>query len=193
MRVARRSLRTPLAYLALAASALPLLACAADPPLTAAHAPAPPALLAPPSSAAVAGTPVAAPQFRWRHELEQAAEGLLYMSESDYPFEYFFRTAHVEGELDADSFRTIAGIDPTEPLEQISLDDFFARHIERVDPYDSVAVALVPRYENLRETIRASLNAPRVFRVGRIVIHCYDVGTDDRGDVVGLTTTAIET
>ena len=64
--------------------------------------------------------------------------------------------------------------------------DRLARHIERVDPYDDVAVALVPRYRVLRETIRHAVRDPVVFRVGRIAIDCYVVGTDWDGNVVGL-------
>ena len=79
------------------------------------------------------------------------------------------------------------------PTVRKGIDDFFARHIERVDPYDDVAVALVPRYRVLRETIRHAVREPVVFRVGRIAIDCYVVGTDWEGNVVGLTTVAIET
>ena len=78
-------------------------------------------------------------------------------------------------------------------METITLDEFFGRHIERVDPDDPVAVALVPRYRVLRETVRHAVREPRVFRVGRIAIDCFIVGTDRNGDVVGLTTVAIET
>jgi len=80
-----------------------------------------------------------------------------------------------------------------EVVEARTLDDFFARHIERVDPNDAVAVALVPRYERLKRTIRTSVRDARVFRVGTIAIRCYVVGLDPWGNVVGLATTAVET
>jgi hypothetical protein len=128
-----------------------------------------------------------------RNRLEHAADGLLYTSESDFPFEFFCAPAQVADTLTAEAFRAIAGVAADAPFEEISVDDFFARHIERVDPNDAVAVALVPRYQELKEAVFETLHEPRVYRVGTIAIGCYVVGTDKRGNVAGLTTTSIET
>jgi hypothetical protein len=128
-----------------------------------------------------------------RRQLERAAEGLLFTSESDYPFTYVRLAGPAPAPLTVEAFRTAAGLPADVPVEVVSLDDFLARHIERVDPADAAAVALVPRYRQLRETLRRVVRAPRVYRVGRIAITCYLVGTDASDDVVGLTTVAIET
>jgi hypothetical protein len=128
-----------------------------------------------------------------RQRLERAAGDLLYTSESDHPFTYVFRAGPFTAPLDVATFRLAFGVPADVPVEQVGLDDFFARHIERVDPADEVAVALVPRYRRLRETLRHTLREPRVFRVGRIAIDCEIVGTDAAGNVVGLHTLAIET
>jgi hypothetical protein len=128
-----------------------------------------------------------------RRQLERAAEGLLFMSESDHPFTYVRHLGPASSPLTVEAFRTAVGVPPDVPVEVVSLDEFLARHIERVDPADPVAVALVPRYRQLRETLRRVVRAPRVYRVGRIAITCYLVGTDASDDVVGLTTVAIET
>ena len=128
-----------------------------------------------------------------RNQLEHAADGLLYTSESDFPFEFFCAPAQIADTLTAEAFRTIAGAAADAAFEEISVDDFFARHIERVDPNDAVAMALVPRYQALKATVFETLHEPRVYRVGTIAIRCYVVGTDKRGNVAGLTTTSIET
>jgi len=128
-----------------------------------------------------------------RARLERAADGLLYTSESDYPFVWFYDGGPATAPLTPAALLAAAHEGADEPVEVISLDDFFARHIERVDPYDSVAVALVPRYRHLRETIRLTVPDVRVFRVGRIQIRCYVVGTTAAGEVVGVSTVAIET
>lgn len=128
-----------------------------------------------------------------RRRLERAAAGLLYTSESDYPFDYVFFPATASAPLTVAAFRDAAGVPTDSLVEELTLDAFFARHIERVDPNDAAAVALVPRYRALKRTIRASVRGARVFRVGRIAIRCYVVGVDARGNVVGLATTAIET
>lgn len=163
----------------------PVSACAA-PDLPTAPAPRA-AVVAPPPIGDFLPAPVI------RLALERAADGLLYTSESDYPFVYFFHPGPVRAPLTVASFRAALAIAADSPVEAITIDEFFARHIERVDPADSVAVALVPRYVALRETVRRTLRDPLVFRVGRIAIDCYVVGIDRHGDIVGLTTIAIET
>lgn len=129
-----------------------------------------------------------------RRRLERAAAGLLYTSESDYPFTWFQSPAPVPVPLDIATVRAVVGADAGEPIETVTLDQFFARHIERVDPADAAARALVPRYRRLRETLRHAIPGVQVFRVGRIRIRCYLIGTDRAGSsVVGLYTESIET
>ena len=137
------------------------------------------------------------PEFTIRARLELASGDLLYTSESDYPFTWFAgappASVPLALPLSIGTMRAVVGAPPDAPAEVISLDAFFARHIERVDPYDSAAVALVPRYVALRETIRRTLPGVQVFRIGAIQVHCYAVGVDREGHVVGLETIAIET
>ena len=193
MRLAPRLVLT-----ALSLAALPLSGCAPvdaplaphRPPLGAAPVDAPAlAAVAPATPGGAPGTPT---EVR-RPLLKHAAPTLTYTSESDYPFTYVFVPALAPTPLTVEAFRQALALPPDTPVETVSLDDFFARHIERVDPYDAAAVALVPRYRVLRETIRHAVRAPRVYRVGRIVIDCHVVGTDHAGNVVGLRTVAIET
>ncbi|MEP6733316.1 MAG: nuclease A inhibitor family protein [bacterium] len=128
--------------------------------------------------------------------LEAVSNGLLYTSESDYPFVYFRHAGlhnPAQPALSAAAFGSLVGIAPNTPIEVISLDAFFARHIERVDPSDAAGRALIPRFILLRETLRRSLSHTRVYRVGTIAIDCYIVGFDVNGDLQGLTTIAIET
>jgi hypothetical protein len=128
-----------------------------------------------------------------RRRLERAADGLLYTSESDYPFTFYHAPARTSAPLTVAAFRDAAGVPADSLVEEVSLDEFFARHIERVDPNDPAAVALVPRYEALKRELRATVRQPRVFRVGRIAVRCYAVGVDAFGNVTGLETMAIET
>ncbi len=128
-----------------------------------------------------------------RRRLERAAAGLVYTSESDYPFTYVAFAADAAAPLTEAAFRRAAGVPADSAVEARTLDEFFARHIERVDPNDAAAVALVPRYRALRRALRTSVRGARAFRVGGVVIRCYVVGVDARGDVVGLATTAVET
>lgn len=108
-----------------------------------------------------------------RRRLERSASGLLYTSESDYPFTYYRSTTPVALPLTPAGFRTAIGLSSDAPIEEISLEEFFARHVERVDPNDEVAVRLVPRYRHLRSTIHREVHAPRVYRCGHVQVQCY--------------------
>jgi hypothetical protein len=162
-------------------------------------APAPPTRPGPPAAARAAAARAAgaaAPSRSaraTRRRLERAAAGLLYTSEADHPFDYVFLDAGARPPLTEAAFRAAAGVPADSAVERWALDDFFARHIERVDPADPAAVALVPRYRALKAALRSSVAGVRVFRVGRVVIRCYVVGVDARGAIVGLATTAVET
>ena len=50
-----------------------------------------------------------------------------------------------------------------------------------------------PRYEELVLLLERRLRDVKVYRVGRIEIECYIVGLDDRGNLSGLKTIAVET
>ena len=128
-----------------------------------------------------------------RATLEAAAEGLLYTSESDRPFEWFALPGGEAGwPYGAEEFFRRLGVHADSPEER-SLEHFFARHIESTDPHDTGTQRIRPRYEALRETLRSELREVRTFREGRIEINCYVVGGDGRGSLCGFRTTAIET
>jgi len=172
-------------YVALVAALLTASACRRDPFPTAPAR----AGLAVPASHDESGATISS----YRAELEGASEGLVYTSEVDYPFAYFAAAARIREPLDALTFATLIGASAEEPIEERTLDDALARHIERVDPADAVARGLVPRYERLKETIQESLNDRTVFCVGGAFKRCYFTGTDEHGNVVGLATWVLET
>lgn len=124
--------------------------------------------------------------------LAQAADGLLYTSESDRPFEAFELPGGGAGwPYGADEFARRIGA--SGGAEEVTLDKFLARHIERADPADAVMQGLRPRFEALKAQLRAELRDVRVFRVGRVEVGCYAVGADAAGNLAGLRTVAVET
>jgi hypothetical protein len=129
-----------------------------------------------------------------RERLEQAAEGLVYTSESDRPFLPFELAGGGAGwPYGVEEFARRIGTPAGTPMEERSLYQLFAPHIERTDPYDTQTQALRPRYEALRELLASGLRDARVFRVGKIEVDCYAVGEDAAGNLAGLHTVAVET
>lgn len=131
------------------------------------------------------------PDAGLRERLEREAEGLTYGSESDRPFEFFFLPGGGDQPPGAEAFGRLIGA--AGPVEERDLDDFFMRHAETSDPYDTEAQRIRPRYEALRETLRTSLRGTTVYRTGRIEVQCYVVGGDGRGNLAGVRTVAVET
>jgi hypothetical protein len=127
-----------------------------------------------------------------RERLEKSAEGLVYTSESDRPFEFFSLGRLARGVLDKKSFAELVGASPGE-IEERTLDDFLMRHIETSDPHDTRAQEIRPRYEAFKQVLLKELRDVRVYRIGRVEVSCYMVGIDRLGNACGLKTIAIET
>lgn len=134
------------------------------------------------------------PEPTLRQQLEEAADGLVYSSESDRPFHFFFRPAEtLPPDLTAQSFARLVGAAPGDPAEEWSIDRFLAPHIEYVEPIDRLAWERLPRYDALKRLLQRELRNVRVFRVGAVQVGCYAVGRDTAGNLVGLKTVAVET
>jgi hypothetical protein len=118
--------------------------------------------------------------------LQQATEDLLWVSESDYPFQIVkWSNKEIDSMLFADR--------ADEEIKVISIDDFFAPALKVEDWYETEELATVDRYKLLLETINANLTELKVFRLGSIEIDIYIVGKTPSGDVIGLQTTTVET
>ncbi|HEX8904466.1 MAG TPA: nuclease A inhibitor family protein, partial [Longimicrobiaceae bacterium] len=75
-----------------------------------------------------------------RRRLEEAAEGLVYTSESDRPFEWFELPEGGAGwPYGVEEFARRIGAPAGAPLEERTLDRFLKPHIESTDPYDTRA------------------------------------------------------
>ncbi len=122
--------------------------------------------------------------------LRQATADLLWMSESDYPFEVVTWEREIElkptalfPELESDEI----------PIETVTLTDFFAPAIAIEDWYETAELAQVDRYKELLHAIESNLIGVQVFRVGEVEITVYIVGKTTDGELVGLKTQVVET
>jgi Nuclease A inhibitor-like protein len=122
--------------------------------------------------------------------LQQATADLVWMSESDYPFEVITWERGIEmnptalfPEVNSDEIS----------IETVTLTDFFAPAIAIEDWYESAELAQVDRYKELLQTIESNLTDVQVFRVGEMNITIYIIGKTAAGDLIGLKTQAVET
>lgn len=129
-------------------------------------------------------------------ELEEATRGLMFMSESDYPFEVV-RWEGVE-EITPEYLRGVAGQDATTaaaaaPVEERTIENFFRVAAGEPEWKGEADLALAKRYQSLVGLLVENLTEVKVYRVGEINIGVYVVGRSDEGNWVGVATRVVET
>ena len=121
---------------------------------------------------------VTAPADDWA-DLKSAADGLLYPSETDAPFEPFQWPATAG----ATAREVVASHAGGETVEAQLLEDFFA---DLADTEEAV------KFANLKALLLKQLAATQVFRVGQVKIVIYIIG-QTRSGWAGLRTESVET
>ncbi|RCJ36904.1 nuclease [Nostoc minutum NIES-26] len=126
-------------------------------------------------------------------KLKQASDGLLFMSESDYPFEVFFWSAQAKETLTDQKLLQLTGHSQDVLVETVDLDYLFRNSAQEKDWHDRQQKETVKKFQSLVETLKANLSDIQVYRVGTINIDVYIVGKTPSGDLAGLSTKVVET
>jgi hypothetical protein len=124
-------------------------------------------------------------------ELREAIRGLLFMSESDYPFE----VVRWEGGevLSPEHLRKMAGHDTDAPVEERTAEDFFRVAAGEQEWKGEAELALAKRYQSLMRLLEENLKEVKAYRVGKINIGVYVVGRSGEGNWLGVSTRVVET
>jgi hypothetical protein len=125
-------------------------------------------------------------------ELQQATQGLIYMSETDAPFE-IIHWPDGGASLDAKQVIRLSRHKPRDPVQTLSVDDFFKPLTDYQAWFGASEKATAEKYRRLQEIIQQRLSDLQVFRVGKIQIDIFVVGRSTQGDWVGVKTRAVET
>jgi hypothetical protein len=124
-------------------------------------------------------------------QLKQASEGLLFLSESDAPFEVVkWKT---RGKLTPAKLLQLTEHSPDESVELVSVDDFFAMATQAEDWHDEEEREIVRRFQHLVSVLKQNLSNIQVYRVGSTDIDAYIVGVTPSGNWMGLSTQLVET
>ena len=124
-------------------------------------------------------------------ELKEATKDLLFMSESDYPFEVF--RWDKEREIVPDVLRKEASKGADDPVEERSVDEFFKQAASMQDWHGKEGKVTAQKYQSLVKLLKERLTDLKVYRVGSINISVFILGKDQAGDWVGLSTQVVET
>ncbi|HVG41788.1 MAG TPA: nuclease A inhibitor family protein [Chitinophagaceae bacterium] len=122
--------------------------------------------------------------------IKEASDGLLYVSESDYPFEAveFGEFTSIEEKI-----IEITGQDPKVPVEKVTL-EYFLRHMTRVDaegPENQRQTA--QRFIHLQQLLLQKLKDVVVYRLGTVQVDVFIMGRSTDNHYIGLRTKSIET
>ncbi len=123
-------------------------------------------------------------------QLTTAVKDLVWLSESDYPFEAIYWQLKT---IDVVTLLAKIGRPSDTKVEVIELDTFFATATQEREWYDEEELENVKRYRNLIETLVTNLQEIKVYRVGEIEIEVYLLGKSPYGAIAGLKTKVIET
>ena len=108
-------------------------------------------------------------------QLKRATAGLLFMSESDYPFELI----QWEGLTDVtpEFLCRVSGEPADCPVQELEVQDFLTAE----------------RYRRLVDVITDNLVEPKAYKVGRINMPVYVVGRSAGGKWLGVSTRVVQT
>jgi hypothetical protein len=124
--------------------------------------------------------------------LQQAADGLTYPSETDSPW-VALAWPSAQGEPNRQGVLKQGRQKATTPVEEQTVDDFFAPLVQEQDWHGPEEKADVAKYRILLDAVKRLLVTPKVFKVGRRKVAVYVVGQAPEGGWGVLKTTAVET
>lgn len=124
-------------------------------------------------------------------ELSQACDQLLWLSESEYPWQVIDWEANLE--LDSQALLQYYHYHPEIKVSVTTLLDFFKSVITESAWHGKMEKAETRRYQNLYILLKQNLNNIQVFLVGEIEVDIYILGKTNNNCIVGLSTKAIET
>ena len=125
--------------------------------------------------------------------LEEAANGLLFPSEADYPLEAFLWKSKADGEFTAPDLLALRQYSPDTPVKTVSLSRFFQPATTAEAWHNAEEQQTVKRFQALVATLKEHLRDIAVFKVGKTELDVYIVGKTKDGEFAGLSTKVVET
>jgi hypothetical protein len=123
--------------------------------------------------------------------LQEATKGLLFMSESDYPFEVIRWDGSEQ--LSPEYLQRVASADSSAKVEETTADEFFRVPAGEQEWKGEAQLQVARKYQRLLKLLKENLDDIKVYRVGDINIHVYVVGKSGEGNYLGVTTRVVET
>jgi hypothetical protein len=125
------------------------------------------------------------------NRIGEAASGLLFPSESDFPLTPFRWSGGAAGAvLSEEGLLRSEGREPGTPIEVASAEELFAPVTEAQEEGDASEAS---RYRALLALLKGELDDLRTYRMGKVDIDVYVLGRHASGEWLGLKTHVVET
>lgn len=125
--------------------------------------------------------------------LKQASNGLLMISESEYPFEVIEWVIEDGESLTIQKILQLTNHQQDSSTEEVELEYLFRNCAFEKEWHEEAQKQEVVKFQTLLNTIKSNLNEIKVYRVGTTEVDVYIVGKTETNDLVCLSTKLIET
>ncbi|MGF1675971.1 MAG: nuclease A inhibitor family protein [Rivularia sp. (in: cyanobacteria)] len=132
-------------------------------------------------------------EFDIPKKLKSLSQNLVWMSESDYPFDVFLWSNQELKEFNIHNLLEKTNHSLEAPIKILQIDNFFQSATTEKEWYDDEERETAKKYQTLLETLKQNLENIQVYKIGEVEIDVYIVGQIKSGDWVGLSTKAVET
>ncbi|PVY38761.1 nuclease A inhibitor family protein [Pontibacter virosus] len=126
-------------------------------------------------------------------ELKEATDGLLMMSETDAPFEFYHAENFRNEKLDEETVLKLAAMPADYPFEEMELGYFFRNMTKSRPESGDEDGQQVGRFQNLEKKLHELLQNVKVYRVGETQKLVLILGRTPDGEIAGLKTMVVET
>ncbi|MBD1396203.1 nuclease A inhibitor family protein [Pontibacter sp. JH31] len=126
-------------------------------------------------------------------ELKEATNGLLMMSETDAPFEFFHEENFKNEALNKETVLKMAAMPADYPVEVVELAYFFRNMTHARPEQGEAGMQQAKRFEELQKKLRELLQDVKVYRIGETQILALILGRTPAGEITGLKTMLVET
>ncbi len=123
------------------------------------------------------------------NQLRSLTDELLWLSESDCPFEVFVWD---DLAITPEQLRLKTEHSPDTAIKTMAIDDFFCHCTTEQDWHNEEETAEVRKYQELLSFLKENLEDVKVYKLGKCEIDVYIVGKCS-GQLIGLQTRVIET
>ncbi len=132
-------------------------------------------------------------EFDIPKKIKSLSQDLVWMSESDYPFDTFTWSNQELEEVSTKNLLQKTNHSLDAPVKVIDMEKFFQRATAQKDWYDSEERKIAKKFQALVETLKQNLDNIQVYKIGDVEIDVYIVGQLKTGNWLGLSTKAVET